>query len=241
MKRHLVLLGAVLFASAFIGSDALARGAGGGGRGSGGGGHSSGGGGVVIPMAEAQEPIEWLTDYEEACKQAAEGKRAILILFTAEQVERIGAPCSFTANVVRKAVRDSKVVALKLSPPVMADAARPSAAEVRLQQEAFKKARERFEALARRLGVEAMPSVVYAAPDAARLSMQSAPADPDIIAALARVPDLVRVHEEAARREGAKPDPVAARGDPGQPPAAKPPETKPTPPAAKPGQGVDDF
>jgi hypothetical protein len=228
MSRTVTLLGLTLALSALAAGSALARGAGRGGK-------------PRPPVGEIpidpQEPIEWLTDYDEACQQAADKNQAILILVTNEETERSVKACNFAANSVRRAVRDAKVIPLKLRPPVALDTARLPAEEARQRQEAFKKSRERYEALVKSMGATTAPSLVYAAPDAARLITQSSPTDQDIIAALARLPEMVKAHQEAAAKgkNDPKPDPTPT-GGPAKPPAGKEPGA-----GTKPEGGPDDF
>jgi thioredoxin-related protein len=237
MKQFATLFSAVLLVSVLASGSALARGAGGGRP------HvprPEGGGTVVV--SDPQEPVAWMTNYDEACKLASDENRALLILISTEAIDRAGQTCSFAANSLRKAVRESKVVPLKLLPPVMLDTDKLSAEEVKQRQEAFKKAQQRYESLAKGFGVQTVPSIVYAAPDAAKLTIQATPADAEIMGALARLPEMVKAHNEAVAKAGAdkKPDPAVAVKDPGKQPDPKPPEEKPAP-TPKPGNPADDF
>ena len=199
-------------------------------------------------VVDPQDPIEWMTDYDAACKLAAEEKRALLILITTPEVDAAGRFCSFAANSLRRAVRESKVVPLKLLPPVMLDTSRLKPEEVKQRQEVFKKAMEQYQNLARGFGVATVPSLVYAAPDAAKMVVQSTPPDQDIAAALARLPDMLKAYEEAVAKagDGAKPPPAGdgnapAKPDGDGPKQVKPPEPAKPPTGGKPAGGDDDF
>jgi len=249
MRRCLTLLAAVFAVSALAAGSALARGAGGGGHGGGGSGgaaRSSGGSsststGVVSPATDAQDPIEWLTDYEGACKVAAEERRALLILITTEDLERTSQSCRFAGDVIRRAVRDAKVVPLKLLPPPALDLTGLKPEEAKKRQEVLAESRKKYEEAAKRFGVTTVPSVVYAAPDAAGLTVQASPSDDDIRIVLTRVPEMVRAHQDAVKKEAKKTEFVAAKNDPGKQPEAKPPEGKQPDPGAKPTDNAEDF
>jgi tagatose-1,6-bisphosphate aldolase non-catalytic subunit AgaZ/GatZ len=183
-------------------------------------------------VPDAQDPVDWMTDVEAAFKLAAEEKRALFILITTDQMERQGQFCRFLANSVRKAVREAKVVPLKVLPPPALDLTGLKAEEIKLRQEVAAAAMKKYEELAKRYGATTVPSLVYAAPDGDKLLLQASPADDDIIAALARLPEMIKAHDEATAKEGKKPEAVAGK----DPPPAKPPEKKEPPKG-----GVDDF
>ncbi|HOX08908.1 MAG TPA: hypothetical protein PK280_21110 [Planctomycetota bacterium] len=185
-------------------------------------------------IPDAQEPIEWLTDSEEAFKLAAEGNRALLILISTAELERSGQVCRFAANSVRKAVRDAKVVPLKILPPPALDLNGLKPEEAKQRQEVFAAGAKKYEELAKRYGASSVPSLICAAPDGAKLTLQAGPADDAILASLARLPEMVKAHAEAVAKAGPKPGPA-----PGAP--ASPPEVKPPEPKEPPKGGVDDF
>jgi len=188
-------------------------------------------------VPEAQDPIDWMTDVEAAFKLAAEEKRALFILISTEDMERRGQFCRFLANSVRKAVREAKVVPLKVLPPPAMDLTGLKAEEVKLRQEVAAAAMKKYEELAKRFGANSVPSLVYAAPDGVKLLLQASPADDSILVVLARLPEMLKAHEEAVAKEGKKPEPVAGK----DPPGTKPPEPKPPEGKEPPKGGVDDF
>jgi thioredoxin-related protein len=180
---------------------------------------------VVVPSAaDPQDAIDWLTDYEEACKVAAEEKRALLILISTDDLERTSQSCRFAGDVIRRTVRDAKVVPLKLLPAPALDLAGLRPEEAKKRQEVLTESRKRYEELAKRFGVTTVPSVVYAAPDGAKLTVQAAPSDEDIRGVLVRLPEMVKAQADAVAREGKKPEPLAVKDDPGKQPEPKKPE-----------------
>ncbi|HOX08094.1 MAG TPA: hypothetical protein PK280_16985 [Planctomycetota bacterium] len=237
MRHSAAVLGLFVLVSIFATGSALARGSRGDRV------RSSGGGPVSVGTPEAEDPVAWMTDYDEALKLGAEEKRPVMVLITTEELERSSSTCSFAANVLRKAVRGAKVVPVKLRPPVMLDTSGLSREEAAQRQETFKKARERYEQLAKAFGVQMVPSLVHLAPDGGRLAVQSTPADQEIMAVLGRLPEMVKAHEESLARAGAVKQPGPPAGGQvavkdGEP---RPAETKPAEPAPKPKSSVDDF
>lgn len=195
----------------------------------------------VVVITDPQDPVDWMTDAEAAFKLAAEEKRALLILVTTEDTERSTQSCRFGPNPTRKAVRESKVVPLKLLPPMALDTAGLTPEEVKKRQEAFQDTKKRYEELLKRYAVTTAPTLIYAAPDGAKLQLQNAPSDEDIRSMLSRLPDLVKIHQEAVAKGDKKPEPVVAKDPPAKvaPPAADPkPVETPKPPVKK---TEDDF
>ena len=230
MNRYLTVLASAFVAAGLMTSSAHARGAG----------HKAPRETVVVnaPAVDPQPPVEWMTDFDEACKVAAKDQRPLLILFTTQDMERTSQSCRFAGDAVRKDVREAKVVPVKLMPPTVLDLTGLRPEELKQRQEAMKDANKKFDELAKRYGVTTVPSVVYAAPDAVKLTVQAAPAEADISAILDQLPGMVKVHMTAAAKEVKPPEPVVVKNDPGKAPEPKAPEPKkPEPPK----DNKDDF
>ena len=242
MRGNWLLLTAALLLIGLTGGPAFARGGGRGGRG--------GGGGVPkVPQApggdqnnpgDQADAIDWQSDYEEAAKDAAEKKLALMILFNTHEAERNTFSCRFTGLAVRRAVRDAKVIPVRLYPPVALETAGMAAEEAKKREAVLKESQEKYAALVKRLGASKAPTLVLAAPDGAKLASLVTPSDEEICDLLKRLPELLKAHEAALAKQ---PDPA---GKPKPDPAAGAPVTvdtpkKPDPPAEKPKPGDDDF
>lgn len=146
----------------------------------------------------ADDPLDWMTDFDAAAKLAADEKRPLMVLFTNENAERTAPSCHFATKPTRQAVRDCKAVPVKLLPPQpLINPELLGAEEVKKRNAEFEKARERFEALVKRFAVSKVPSLMLAAPDADKLEMMVAPSDDDVCDRLAKLPDAVREHVAA--------------------------------------------
>ena len=179
--------------------------------------------------ADPRDAIEWLTDFDQAAKTAADEGRPLLVLINSEAAERASIICRFTSRATCRAVRGSKAVPVKLLPPPAMDGSGLSAEEAKKRQEVLDRSKAKYEELAKRFGVRSVPSLVLAAPDAAKLNMMIAPDDDQILAALARLPDMLKAHQEAVGG-GKKPE-AGEAPKPAEP--AKPAKPKPA--------GEDDF
>ena len=239
MRGYWLLLTAALLLG-LGGGPAFARGGGRGGRGGGGTAPRapSNPGGQLDPGEQA-DAIDWQPDYEEAARDAAEKKLALMVLFTTHETERRSFSCRFTGLPVRKAVRDAKVIPVRIYPPVALTTEGLSAEEAKKREAVFKESQEKYTELVKRLGASKSPTLLLVAPDGAKLTALVAPGDEEICDQLKRLPELLKAHEEALAK---KPDPA---GKPKPDPAAGAPVTvdtpkKPDPPAEKPKPGTDD-
>jgi hypothetical protein len=160
-------------------------------------------------QADDGEPaLEWSKDYDEAVKLAGDESRALLILITTPDMERTSPFCRFAGDIIRRAVRDANVVPLKLLPPAVPNLAGCKPEEAKKRQEAYNQALKQYGERAKGMGVSVVPSVVYAAPDAAKLAVHPTPSDDAVRAVLARLPEMIKAHEEAVAKQEKKPEPA---------------------------------
>jgi hypothetical protein len=231
MNRYLTILAGALLAVGLMTNAAYARGTGG---------HKAPRETVVVtaPAVDPQPPVEWMFDFDEACKVAAKEQRPLMILVTTQDMERTSQSCRFAGDAVRKDVREAKVVPVKVMPPAALDMSGMRPEELKQRQEAIKDANKKFEELGKRFGVTTVPSLVYAAPDAVKLTIQAAPQEGEVSALLDQLPGMVKLHMAAAAKEVKPPEPVVVKNDPGKAPEPKPEEPKkPEPPK----DNKDDF
>ncbi len=174
--------------------------------------------------SDAEKPLDWLTDFDQAAELAGREKRPLMVLFTSEELARTSTSCRFKANSVRRAARGAKVVPVRLLPPVMLSSRGVPKEEAAKRRELHAKAQKRYREVVRKYGISTGPCLVLAASDAARLNAQVAPTNDQIRAALARLGEMIEAHEKAlekaggAKKEGEKPKEAAAK---------KPEEKKP--------------
>lgn len=179
----------------------------------------------TAPVVKRGNIIDWLTDFEEGAKLAAEEKRALMVLFTTEEIQHTCPSCQFAGERLCKTVEDAKVVPVRILPPVKLSTQGVSLEEVKLREEAYRKSYEAYQALLKRFAVSRAPSLVFAAPDAAKLSALVVPDDGQIADTLDRLGELVKAHEEAAKLAGqaGQKDGEPAEGKPaGKEPAKEP-------------------
>jgi hypothetical protein len=169
-----------------------------------------------VNPGDAEKEIEWLFDFDEASALAGREKRGLLVLFTTDELWRNSPYCNFRANRVRKAVRESNAVPLRLMPPVKLDLMGLPPDEAKKRREFYDKTLDKYAALAKRYGVSEGPALVLAAPDAKGLQSLVTPVDDQIVAGLGRLDEMIAAHQKAA-------------GD--KPPEARPPAGNPKPPA----------
>jgi hypothetical protein len=186
----------------------------------------------------ADDPLDWMKDFDAAAKLAAEEKRPLMVLFSNENAERTVDSCRFANRPTRQAARGSGVVPVKLlAPQPVANPELLSAEEAKKRGAEFEKAKEKFEALLKRYSVTKVPTLLMAAPDCDKIEALVAPSDDAVCSSLAKLPDSVKEHEAAGKKPEAgkdKPPDVQDKVADGPKPPADP-----APKGPKPGDEED--
>jgi hypothetical protein len=143
-----------------------------------------------------EKPVEWLTDFDEAAKMAAEQDRPMMVLFTTRQLMEKSRSCSFAANRVRRRVRESKVLPVRLLPPVKLSTKGIPKDEAKKREELYAKSRKRYMDLVKKYGINRGPCLVFCASDAKNLSSMLVPNDDQIEAGFDRLYDLVEAYKK---------------------------------------------
>jgi hypothetical protein len=195
---------------------------------------------------DGEKPVKWLTDFDEAAEIAEERKRPMLLLFTTRALMDRSRSCTFAANRLRRRVRESKVVPVRLLPPVMLETKGLPPDEVKKRKELYAKAKKRYAELVKQYAINRGPSLLFCAADTKNLSTLLVPNDDQIENGFDRLYELVAAYEKAqakkkdgarkpgdAKKQGAPKDPAKNAGkDPG---GDKPAEEK------KPENPDEDF
>jgi hypothetical protein len=201
---------------------------------------------VIGRAGDGEEPVKWMTNLDEAAKLAVDEDRPMLILFTTRDLEAANGSCRFAPNSLRRAVRETGLVPVKVMPPVELTTANLSPEETEKRVRQYKEAYDRYLELLRDYGARKGPCLVFTAPDKAKLNLLEAPSDDEIAVAIGRLDDMLDAYARLAGdgagkapavdgkgSKAAGPDPGAEKPAAGGPPPAKEP--------AKTGGGEDDF
>jgi len=164
---------------------------------------------------DAEKPVEWMTDFAAAARLASEEKRPMMILFSTRELMEKSRSCTFDANSTRRAVRKSKVVPVRILPPVRRPVDKTAGKEeIAGRKELYRKELKKYRELVKRYLISSGPSLIFAAPDAKRLDGLVAPDKAAIERRLWHLGDLLAAYEKARSKK--KP------GDAGKPDAAGP-------------------
>jgi hypothetical protein len=171
------------------------------------------------PEANREESLKWLSSYAKACELAGREKRPLMMLFTSKELFRSSPRCRFTGDPVRRAVRKSGVVPLKVLPPKYPEVRDLSPEEAEKRRKAYAESHKRYLTLTGKFRVNRGPALVFAGPDGTVLLRQTVPLDSQIIAGCWKVKKLFAEQQREQKKEGeGKPD---AEGKAGEKSAAK--------------------
>jgi hypothetical protein len=188
----------------------------------------------------ADDPLEWMKDFDAAAKLATDEKRPLMVLFSNENAERTVDSCHFATRTTRQAARGASVVPVKLlAPQPVTNPELLSPEEAKRRGAEFEKAKEKFEALIKRYSIAKVPTLLLAAPDSEKIEILVAPSDDEVCSGLARLPDAVKAHVAADKKaEEAKNKPPEGK-DNKVADGPKPPVEPAAPKGPKPGDEED--
>ena len=189
--------------------------------------------------------MKWLTDFDEAAELAGREKRPMMVLFTTAELMQKNRFCRFAANSVRRAVRKSKAVPVRILPPVRLSLTGIDKEEAAKRKKLYARNREKYRALVKRFGVTRGPSLIFTAPDGTKLTAMVVPTDDQIRAALGRLGEMVEAHQKTVAKKGGDGKAKGADDDKGDKKVAVKPAGGDQEPAKKGGQEPvdpeDDF
>jgi hypothetical protein len=168
-----------------------------------------------------EEPLKWLTDYENACALAGREKRPLMMLFTSEEISRTSPRCRFSGDPVRRTVRKCGVVPLKVLPPKYPEVKNLSEEEAATRRKEYAESHKRYLTLTGKFRVHRGPALVFAAPDGTVLLRHVVPADSQIIASCWKARKILDEHQRQGEEKGASETKGKPDEESGQKPAAE--------------------